>query len=239
MKLLKGPKKLTLSKGGQARTETGIIKESDINDVKFGEEFEFNKQKFKVLKPRINDLLNNITRGPQIITPKDFGMILAYTGLGPGDRVLEAGAGSGALTLLLSHAVGGTGRVYSYELRQDFVEIVKKNLELASAKNVELKNKDITLGIDEKDLDVIILDLPEPWHVIKHALGALTPGGFLVCYVPTTNQLIELARTSWNGFFNLFSIECVVRGMNMKPNAVRPVTKGLTHTGYLVFARKG
>lgn len=240
MKLLKGPKKLTLVVGDKANTETGVMDAEKLKGVKVGEEFEFNKQKFKLLKSRFVDVFRNLRRGPQIVTLKDAGIIAALAGIGPGDKIVEAGAGSGALTTFLANLVRPDGMIYSYECREDFYELAQKNIiDSGLEKFVELKNKDIYEGIDEKDIDVVVLDVPEPWRALEHARKALVPGGFLICYVPTTNQLIELSNQDWNGFFDLYSLEANLRFMNLKPMAVRPATKGLMHTGYLLFARKG
>lgn len=240
MKLIKGPKKLTLVQSDKANTETGVMDAVRLEGVSVGDEFEFSKNKFKLLKPRFIDVFHNLKRGPQIITLKDAGIIAALTGIGPGDRVVEAGAGSGAFTTFLANLVRPSGTVYSYECREDFFKLAKENVEKAGLGSfVELKQKDIYQGIDETDIDVIVLDLPEPWQALDHARAALVAGGMLVCYVPTANQLIELANCNWNGFFDVEALEANVRYMNLKPIAVRPSTTGLTHTGYLLFARKG
>jgi tRNA (adenine57-N1/adenine58-N1)-methyltransferase len=240
MELLKGPKKLTLALGDKVNTETGVLDLDKIKKLKIGDEFEFNKQKFKLLKPRFVDVFRSIRRGPQIITLKDAAIIAVMTGMSSGDKVVEAGAGSGALTSVLANQVKPGGKVYSYEYREDFYELAKNNLKNAKLSEfVELKKKDIYQGIDERDVDVVVLDVPEPWRAVDHAKKALVPGGFLVCYIPTTNQLIELANQNWTGFFERFALEVNLRFMNLKPVAVRPATKGLTHTGYLVFARRG
>ena len=240
MNLLKGPRKLTFSFGDKAYTETGVLDLGEIKKLEPGKEFEFNKQKFKLLKPRFVDIFRSIKRGPQIVTLKDAAIICAMTGIGPGDKIVEAGAGSGALTIFLANLVRPGGMVYSYEFREDFYKLAKENVENSELqKFVKLKNEDIYKGIGEKDIDVVVLDVPEPWQVIKHAREALVPGGFFACYVPTANQLIELAKQDWSGFFDTFALEANLRFMNLKPEAVRPATKGLTHTGYQLFARKG
>lgn len=239
MKLIKGPKKITLVAGPEARTETGRMKADILEGKKPGDEFDFNKQRFRVLKPRFVDVFNNINRGPQIITLKDAAVICAKTGLGGGDRVLEAGAGSGALTIYLAHHVKPNGRVYSYEVRDDFLKIAEKNVEFAELSEwVELKQGDVYERIDETDLDVIVLDLPEPWQALDNARKALVPGGFLVCYIPTANQLIQLSEQNWDGFFDVYAMTSLHQYFQLKRGAVRPTTKGLAHTGYLLFARR-
>jgi tRNA (adenine57-N1/adenine58-N1)-methyltransferase len=240
MYLIKGPKKLTVALGDKANTETGVMDTERLKGLLIGDEFEFSKNTFKLLKPRFIDLFHSLKRGPQIITLKDAGIIAAFAGIGPGDRIVEAGAGSGALTTFLANMVRPEGKVYSYECRDDFLKLASGNVSNCGLDAfVEFKAKDIYEGIDEKGVDVVMLDVPEPWRMLDHARGALVAGGMFICYVPTANQLIELSNQNWNGFFNIYSLEANLRYMNLKPMAVRPATTGLTHTGYLLFARKG
>ena len=148
-------------------------------------------KKFLVIEPSFVDLFERIKRGPQIITLKDAGIISAYTGVSSGWKIAEAGSGSGALTCYLANLVKPKGKVYSYEKRKDFLKIAKENVEkFGLSKFVVFKNKDIS-NISEKNLDMVVLDLPNPWEYIKQIEKALKIGGFLVIYVLILNQIIH------------------------------------------------
>ncbi|MBN1896794.1 MAG: methyltransferase domain-containing protein [Candidatus Aenigmarchaeota archaeon] len=189
---------------------------------------------------RIPELFRKLARGPQIITLKDAGMIAAFTGLTSGDMVVDAGAGSGFLSIFLANQVKPEGKVFSYELREDFSKIAARNVKKAGfEKYVEVKNRDIFKGIDEKDVDVITLDMPEPWHAIDHVCSALKKGGYLVSYLPTVEQMRKFVLLCIEkGLKHEQSIECIVREMAVKETGTRPETKGLMHTAYLSFFRK-
>lgn len=189
---------------------------------------------------RIPELFRKLARGPQIVTLKDAGIIAAYTGLSPGDLVVDAGAGSGFLAIFLGNIVRPKGRVVSYEVREDFAKIAARNVKKADlGKYVEVKNRDIFKGIDEKDVDVITLDMPEPWHAIDHAFKALKKGGYLVSYLPTVEQMSRFVLLCGKkGLRHEQSVECIVREMSVKESGTRPETKGLMHTAYLSFFRK-
>jgi tRNA (adenine57-N1/adenine58-N1)-methyltransferase len=189
---------------------------------------------------RMPDLFKKLTRGPQIITLKDAAIISAFTGVSPGDLVVDAGAGSGFLAIYLGNLVRPKGRVVSYEKRADFAKLARRNVEKAGIeKYVEIKEKDIFKGIDEKDVDVVTLDMPEPWHAVKHAKKALKEGGYAVSYVPSVEQVrnfvLECGKA---GLKHEKTVECSLREMLVKERGTRPQTKGLMHTGYLSFVRK-
>jgi len=196
---------------------------------------------FIVLKPALRELvLKKFRRPTQIVYPKDVGLILTYTGIGPGFRVAEAGVGSGALTAFLAYYVRPTGKVYGYEVRSDFIKIARKNLSYTGLMDyIELKLKDVREGFDEKDLDAVVLDLPTPWEVVPKAYDALKNGGILVSFSPTINQVektVEAARM--HGFTSIEAVECLERHLKVKVGETRPETVMVGHTGYLVFARK-
>jgi tRNA (adenine57-N1/adenine58-N1)-methyltransferase len=189
---------------------------------------------------RLPDIMKRLKRGPQIITLKDAAMISAFTGMGPGDLVVDAGAGSGFLAVYMGNLVRPDGRVVSYEKREDFAELAAGNVERAGlSKYVEVKQKDIFNGIDEKDVDVITLDMPEPWHAIGHAKSALKDGGYLVSYVPSVEQFRQFVLACQEaGLSHERTIECAVREMLVKERGTRPENVALVHTGYLTFIRK-
>ncbi len=193
---------------------------------------------FKVLKANINDYIDLMERKCSIIFPKDIGIIIANTGIGCGDRVVDAGTGAGATALHFGNVVGENGAVYSYEIREDFTEIAKRNVENFGLKNIEVKCKDIVEGIDEDNLDLVFLDLPKPWDVVEHAKGTLKSGGYIATYTPYIEQVQILHRVLKKyEFSNLNTLECIVREIEVKNKGTRPKTRAAAHTGYLTFAR--
>ncbi|HLC45356.1 MAG TPA: methyltransferase domain-containing protein [archaeon] len=187
------------------------------------------------------DYFEDLKRGPQIITQKDAGLVLAFTGVGPGWRVAEAGAGSGALTLFLANAVRPSGRVYSYDNRAEHLELARKNIEAAGLSEfVEFRHGDVFTGLKETGLDLVVLDLPEPWKALDAAEKALRLGGFIACYVPSFEQLKETidAFLARKAFSKPRAMESILREFKAEKGVTRPENTGLLHTGFLVFSRK-
>ena len=174
--------------------------------------------------------------------PKDLGALLVYADIFTGARVLEAGAGSGAATMMLLRAVGDTGRVYTYDVRQDMLDQAKSNIARYFERwdNLELKIGDVYEGFEEEDLDRIILDLPEPWHVVPHASGRLVPGGLFFGFIPTVQQVEELVRTlrRQRTFGMIETMEIMMRQWNVSGRSVRPSHRMVGHTGFIVTARR-
>lgn len=188
------------------------------------------------LKFHFPEIVERHRRGPAIIQPKDAGLILGYTGIGKESVVVEAGAGSAFLTTMLANVAL---KVHSYERKPEFFELAGKNLERAGMKNVDLKNKDIFEGIEEKDVDLVVLDLPDAEKGVKLAYAALKKGGWLVGYLPNVEQAKDFYMESHGcGFSEIFMLEGIVREYEVREYGVRPCHIGLTHTAYLVFARK-
>ncbi len=189
---------------------------------------------------RLPDVLKRLVRGPQIITLKDAAMISAFTGISSGDLVVDAGSGSGFLAIYMGNLVRPEGKIVSYERRPDFARLAERNVKKAELeKYIEIKNRDIFEGIVEKDVDVITLDLPEPWDAVVHAKQALKEGGFLVSYVPSVEQFRKFVlRCEKSGLRHDRTIECGVREMLVKERSTRPQIKGIMHTGYITFVRK-
>jgi tRNA (adenine57-N1/adenine58-N1)-methyltransferase len=195
---------------------------------------------FVALKPSLRDQIFKSSRRTQISYPKDIALIIMYSGIGPGSRVVEAGTGTGALTSAIAHYIKPTGRVYTYEVRQEFQKNAKKNLERAGLLDyVELKEGDITKEIEEKELDAVILDMATPWLVIPHAYNALKGSGVLVSFSPTIDQVVRAVETLTDyGFVCIETIEILIRFMQVERGKTRPQTVMTGHTGYLTFARK-
>ncbi len=214
-------------------TNYGVIKADELSRKKFGDTIETQMgRKFFIIKPGIPDFMEKARRGPQAISLKDCAMIAGWTGIHSNSRVLEAGVGSGILSMFLANIIAPE-RLISYEIREDFAKIAKENFERYGINNIEIKMKNIYEGIDEKELDLIVLDLPEPWKVAGHAKKSLSVDGFLVSYSPSIEQSKKFCD-ELNGFMHE-TIECLVRNWDMK--VVRPYSRMLAHTGFITFAR--
>ena len=195
---------------------------------------------FVALKPTLRDYIFKTKRRTQISYPKDISLIVMFSGIGPGSRVVEAGTGTGALTNALAHYVKPSGCVYTYEIRPEFRERAIKNLERAKVSDyVKLKNKDVIEGIDEKDVDAVILDMATPWLVVPNAYAALKGSGMFVSFSPTIDQVVKTVEAlRENGFVGNETVETLMRFMQVERGKTRPQTVMTGHTGYLTFARK-
>jgi tRNA (adenine57-N1/adenine58-N1)-methyltransferase catalytic subunit len=180
-------------------------------------------------------MYRQLKRGPQVILPKDIGMIIAYAGVGKESVCIDAGTGSGWLAVSLARV---SKKVYSYDTRKEFTEIAKKNKEILSLDNLYLKTGDVTKGVKERNADIFTLDLPSAEKALPTAKKALKPDGVVVGYLPHTEQLSTFAAKLHSlGFYDIYSIECIVRDILVRKEGVRPDTQGLWHTAYLIFAR--
>jgi tRNA (adenine57-N1/adenine58-N1)-methyltransferase len=227
--------------GKSFHTHKGFVKFDDLIGKEYGSTVLSNLgYEFKALKPLLSDFIMKSVRKTQITYPKDIALIIMFSGIGPGSQVVEAGTGTGALTTALAHYVKPQGKVYSYEIREEFLKTAEKNLKRAGLIDfVELKNKDVTIGIDESDVDAVILDLATPWLVIPHAYNALKPCGTIVSFSPTIDQVVKTAEAlKENGFVDMETVECLMRGMQVERGKTRPQTLMTAHTGYITFARK-
>ncbi len=238
--LLLNPKRkylVKVEKGKKFCTDLGIINFDEIIGKEYGSFVTTHKdEKFLVAKPRRIDFIEKMVRKPQIILPKDAGIIAALAGIGKEDVVVDAGTGSGALALFLSNIAK---EVYTYERRKEFYDVAKKNFENANVKNVVLRLRDISEGINEKNVDVITLDLDSPEKIIKLAKQALKPAGFIVIYSPCIEKVKEVVkRLKEENFVEIKVVECLLREYEVKEKCTRPKTKMLGHTGYIIFARK-
>jgi len=228
--------------GQDFHTDKGFIHLSELVGLRYGSRITTSLgNEFTVLKPTIRDYVMKAGRATQIMYPKDIGIALVHLGVGPGSRVVEAGTGSGALTSVLAYYVKPSGRVFSYEIRSEFTERARRNLERAGLlEYVELKSGDIIVKIDERDVDAIMLDLATPWLGVRNAYEALRGGGGFASFSPTVEQVVKTVEALRGcGFVCVETVECLLRRIKVKAGETRPETLMIGHTGYLSFARKG
>jgi tRNA (adenine57-N1/adenine58-N1)-methyltransferase len=227
---------------GQLQTHRGCIDHDDLLGQPLGREIHSHLgYPFVVLEPSTHDLIRLLKRTTQIMYPKDIGYTLLKLNVMPGSRVIEAGTGSGGLTLALARAVRPEGRLYSYEIRPDILRLAQKNLEsLGLAGAVDLTLRDIAEGFDETDADALFLDVRRPWAYLPQVVEALKDGGFFGAILPTTNQVAELVRELElrHTFGHIEVEEILVRPYKAVPSRLRPADRMVAHTGYLIFARK-
>lgn len=197
-------------------------------------------QTFLVLQPSGPDIRETMVRKAQTLTAKDLGALLYNADIVAGSSVVEAGAGSGSVTVTLARAVGAAGRVTAYDLRDDALEVARGNVARAGLSGiVTFRRGDVRETIEERDVDAVVLDLPDPWAAVPAAWEALRPCGFLATFSPNMEQVKETASAlRKKPFVDLRTIELIEREMEVRDVGVRPSFAALGHTGYLTFARK-
>lgn len=232
---------ITLEAGGQFHTHAGIVEHDSIIGADEGCTVRTSKgARLVALRPTLAEYVLEMPRGAQVIYPKDLGPILILADVFPGARVLESGIGSGALTTALLRALGPTGHLTGYEIRDDFAQRAVRNVHGFLGPDVPLhvEVRDVYEGIDLTDLDRIVLDLPEPWRVVKHASAALRPGGVLVAYLPTILQVGRLREELADSPFGMVeTLEVLQRGWHVEGQSIRPDHRMVAHTGFLTHAR--
>jgi tRNA (adenine57-N1/adenine58-N1)-methyltransferase len=229
-----------LSPGHRQHTHQGIIDHDDLIGYPLGRTFTTSTgHSFLVVEPSLTELMKEVKRKTQIIYPKEAGRIIFKLNIYPGRRVIEAGSGSGALTLALARFVSPTGRVYSYELRPEMLENARNNVSKANlADYVDFKERDISAGFDETDVDALFLDVRAPEEYLAQAKAALKQSGFFGAIVPTTNQVSALLKGLHQHSFGGVEVEeNLLRTYKPVSNRLRPHDVMVGHTGYLVFAR--
>jgi len=236
---------VTLQPGRTFQSHAGVIEHDGVIGRFEGEEVQAhqrdgrvtNAAHYLVLRPTLAEVVIGMPRGAQVIYPKDLGAILMAADIFPGARVLEAGVGSGALSMAMLRA----GAVITgYELRADFAERARANVEafLGPDQPYTVLERDVYLGISPVELDRVVLDLPEPWQVVPHAAGALRPGGILLSYLPGINQTAELrGALQQNGFAMAETFEILRRTWHIEGRSVRPDHRMVAHTGFITSAR--
>jgi tRNA (adenine57-N1/adenine58-N1)-methyltransferase len=222
------------------QSHRGIIKHADLIGLPWGSQvFSHLGSPFFIMQPSLGDLLRETRRMTQILYPKDIGFLLINMGIGPGQHVIEAGTGSGALTTALAFSVGKEGKVFSYDMRADFQKLAKENLTWIGLEDrVTFKIADIANGFDETEIDALFLDVPNPFDYMSQVKKALKSGGFFGCILPTTNQVSILLTALRHELFAFIDVcEVMLRYYQAEADRFRPTDRMVAHTGYLIFAR--
>ena len=230
-----------LQPGGDFQSHRGVIKHDDLIGKPWGSQvFSHTGAPFFLLQPSMADILNELPRTTQILYPKDIGYILIQMGISEGQTVLEAGTGSGSMTIAMASTLGPQGRVVSYEQKPDTQNLARKNLErIGLASRVDFKLRDIQEGFDETDADAFFLDVQNPYDYIQQVRAAIKPGGFFGTLVPTYNQVEKILYALKKYDFAFVEVcELMLRYYKTNPARLRPTDRMIAHTGYLVFARK-
>jgi tRNA (adenine57-N1/adenine58-N1)-methyltransferase len=200
-------------------------------------------RRFRAFRPTLAEFVLKMPRGAQVIYPKDLGPILVEADIFPGARVLEAGTGSGSLTLALLRAVGPKGSVHTFDVREDFHEKAVRNIERFINNDPNHGTLDARLGdlyedTIEIEVDRVVFDLTEPWRALGNVERCLRPGGILCCYVPTVPQVQNIVGALGRGWNMVRSFETMQRGWTVDGLSVRPDHRMVAHTGFLVTARR-
>ena len=231
-------------KGKKVSTDKGYLTCDDIIGLPWGSRVRLSTGiGAYLLRPTLSDILmKGFKRVTQVIYPKDLSLLVMLSGIGPGSRVLESGIGTGFLTAVLAHYVGSEGKVYGYEIREDFARVASYNLGIAClGSRVEIRVRDVREGVEERDLDAAFLDMPDPWNALLSVWSSLKPSAPLLVFTPTANQVIKFLRaikTTSTPFVDEQVYEVIFREYQSDPEALRPKTVSVVHTGYIVFSRK-
>lgn len=235
----KGRRYLRVLEPGKAfHTHAGLLEHDSVIGLPDGSVVTGSSGRhFVALRPTLADTVLKMPRGAQVVYPKDLGAILVAADIAPGSRVLEAGVGSGALSMTLLRA---GAQVMGYEIREDFAARALANVRsaLGSEASFTVESRDAYDGIEESGIDRVVLDLPEPWRVVPHAERAMRAGGIFLAYLPTINQVAELRAALAESAFGLEeTFEVLHRTWHIEPRSVRPDHRMVAHTGFLTTAR--
>jgi tRNA (adenine57-N1/adenine58-N1)-methyltransferase len=232
----------TLRAGGRVALRGGHLAADDLIGRPEGRIVQTAKgEDFLMLRPTFAQLIPNLPRRAQVIYPKDIALILLWGDIGPGMDVLEAGTGPGALTMALLRAVGPSGTVTSCEMREEFIEMARGNIAqfYGEAPHWTVVHTDVREGMPRRNLDRIVLDLPEPWSVLAAAAAALRPGGVLVVYLPTVMQVKQLTdQAPAAGFAAVHVMETLLRPWYSRGLSIRPEHRMVAHTGFVIICRR-
>ena len=231
-----------LTDSGSFQTHLGFVPHADIIGQSVGSRVFVGGHRYLALRPTLAEYTVESRRLTQIIYPKDVGAILVAADIFPGARVVEAGLGSGSLSLSLLRAIGPSGALFSYEVREGSIAGAQENIRVAMGEtpNHTVRCHDLYGGIPDAELDRVVLDVPEPWRAVGHAAKALVPGGIFLAYLPTVLQVHRLvdALNREPEFDMVDSFEVLHRPWHVTRRSVRPVHRMVAHTAFLTTARK-
>lgn len=234
--LLSKKQKFLVKKGCVAHTHVGNV---DTKDLTIGQKVCMRGEEFVIAEPTIIDFLGKCKRTAQIVMPEDASQIIAATGLGKGWRCIDAGSGSGFLAIFLASIVGSKGRVYTYEKRKDFYEIVKRNVEKCGVREIVVPKNDNVENCEEHDIDLITLDMSGAENIISVLKKHIKPGGWLVIYSPHIEQQINVRNEMKKEVFGwIKTMETIQREWKSLGGYTHPKPKGIMHTGFMTFGRK-
>ena len=215
----------------------GRFKTKVLKDKKIGLPFKLVNHHCLLLEPNLPDLEGLLERGPQIITPKDIAWISYRLGASSSNHIVEVGGGSGALTLALAQSLAPNGKLTVFESSEKHLRILNRNLNKSPWKeSVVVRNEEFTIDTPVLDCDALFFDIPQPWVLLSWAKKSLVPGGLLMAYLPTINQVSNLINYL-NDWREVELVENIQRDWNVEKNALRPENKSLSHTGFIVSAR--
>ena len=232
---------ITLAEGETYHCHLGRLFHDDMIGSTIGGWYRTDKSHtLLAVRPSLGDFVRQMPRGPQIIYPKDLGNIVNFADIFPGATVIEGGLGSGALTSALLRAVGVTGKVINYEIDESVLPKAMRNIERVTpdTANLEVKIGDIYQGIDERGVDRVVLDVPEPWQAVPGIGDSLVMGGILLSFVPTILQVqrLVLALEDDGRFQMIESLETMLRTWHVTERSVRPDHRMIAHSGFLTTA---
>ncbi len=231
---------VTLEDSGSFQNHAGSLQHQDLVGVEDGSEVQTSLgQSLQVFRPTLSDFILSMPRGAQVIYPKDIGPILMLADIGPNTKVFESGVGSGALSMAMLQTGAS---IVGYEIREDFAGRATNNVRTFLGEEVlnryQVHIRDCYEGIDERDFDRVVLDIPEPWNVVAHAGLALKSGGIFVSYSPSITQSVQTTHAlKRSGFGEIKTTEVLHRGWNIAGSSVRPDHRMVAHTGFLTRAR--
>jgi len=227
-------------RGMQEIEGIGVVDTDKLSSLSSGSVITVASMEYIILETSLDDILHNIKRGPQWITSKDSAQILMGCGVGPGNRVLEVGTGTGALTIALAYHVGPEGKVVTYELNEKNAELAIRNITLAGLLGiVEVRVGDGKECTDSGSYDAVVTDVPEPWGLLDTVSEVLKVSGYICAYVPTMNQAETTIKTLREaGYAETRVLENLQREIVVGKGGTRPSFEMLGHTGYLCFGRK-
>jgi len=233
---------IKLERGKILGTDRGYVSHDDLVGLTYGSMVKTSAGvPVFLFKPLRHDYIHGIARSTQIIYPKDAALMIHLSGIGCGSRVGEAGVGSGALSIAIASIICDSGRLYGYDVSEKALEITRINLEKAGLiHRVVLSRRDVRRELDVESLDAFFLDIPDPWNAINSVSRALAPSAPLLVYVPTVNQVEKtvLALRESGVFQDIHAYEVLLREYSVEKDAVRPRTRMIGHTGYVIFARR-